>query len=398
MGVVIMIDFGTFKKAFADKLSLKLEEMGKVLPSDVINKMSDDFIEAVIDFKLKVAADRQDEKPKQKDDVNDPKKVEASMIIVKGEVAWTPSRQALIDKLASKFDEILKPIGGITPGERAAFWSQQGKVQAQRAGVNLESTVAGYLLEQIGNELTSTFTPSAYKSSPTKEEESLELDSPLSTATNIGIWNAISKVYAQGTEGDTHVYLVDGSTSYQSVFWNTELQELRLMQQRGEIKEIYLHTLKKDKLTEYESLNADKTAMVAAHKEQYQTQVQQLSASGMREPDKEAILAGTKAVQKDREQALAQKAQKILEDPNSWEKAPLADSKLKIKTSGFTGDRTKEPDVKYSTIVDAAARWKDKINPASRFREVVKAARNEAQKKVTEELKEDVTPKSQAPQ
>lgn len=384
-----MVDFAPFKKAFSDKLSIKLKETGKVLPKDVISKMSDDFVNAIIDFKLKIAAD------------------ETSMIIVKGEVAWSPSRDRLISVMSSKLDEIFKPIGGIHPGEQAAFWSQQGKVQAQLAGQNLESTIAGFLLEQIGNELNSTFTPNAYKTTTTKQEnEFLDIktikdsviESPLSTATNIGIWNAISKLYAQGTEGDTHVYLVDGSTSYQSVFWNTELQQLRLMQRSGEIKEIFLHTLKEDKLTEYNALIADKTTMVAAHKEQYVEQAQKLSLSGLKDTDKKAILAGTKALQEEQEQKIAKKAQGVLENANNWDMQPLADAKLKIKISGFTGDRAKLPDVKYSAVVNAADRLMGKQNPATRFRAVVQEARSKVHKEVTDELKEDIKPRGRAPQ
>ncbi len=136
-----------FKNDFSVNLSQKAAASGKQVSKEKIKEMADEFVAALIDFKTKVALDKD----------------EQSMTIVKGEVTWSPSRDKLINELSSRLEEIFKPIGGINPGEQAVFWSQQGRVQAQVAGQNLENTIAGFLLEKIGNELSTTFTPNAYK-------------------------------------------------------------------------------------------------------------------------------------------------------------------------------------------------------------------------------------------
>ena len=79
------------------------------------------------------------------------------------------------------------------------------------------------------------------------------------------------------------------------------------------------------------------------------------------------------------------KIQTFFEAPSNWQMEPLNESKFKIKTSGFTGDNKKEPDVALKTVLKASAHWKENVNPATRFRAVVKEAKQQAEKKVTQE-------------
>lgn len=378
-----------FKNKLSVELSQKITESGLIVTKEAIEKIANDFTDALIDFKMDIALD------------------ENNMMILKGEVAWAPSRERSINAFSTKLNEIFKPIGGITPGEKSAFWSREGKVQAQLAGENLEKTIVGFLLEKIDNELTSTFTPKAHKDLSRGNDDFLDKpiiqsikESPLSIATKMGLWNAVSKLYAQGTKGDAHIYLIDGSTSAQSVFWNTELQELQLKKQHGEIKDIFLHTLKEDKLTEYRSLFAEKKTMTEKYAQEYEQQKTTLADKKIPKTAADPILASIAASQEADVQILYKKTQAILTDPTNWKQSLLNKSNLKVQTSGFTGDRSKEPDAWYSTVHAGSRRWMEaagiKIAPetTSSFRAVVEQLKREAEEKAAKKAEGDPPPPS----
>jgi hypothetical protein len=105
-----------------------------------------------------------------------------------------------------------KPVGGCGPAKRSAFFSGS---ELQKAipflGVNLGSTVPGFVLNQVEASMVETFFPKHIKGNIVE------------TSGYIGLWAALSELYAKGTANDAHLFLIKGETSYQSIFWNTEL-------------------------------------------------------------------------------------------------------------------------------------------------------------------------------
>ena len=163
---------------------------------------------------------------------------------VAGETAWSPERSAIIERFSDRIGKVFEPIGGMNPGTTATFWSGPSVKGAAQTGLDFAKTLPGRVINKVEGPLIKAFAENAFKGNK------------LDTGLIIGLWEAMSIQYAQGSKGDVHLYLLDGITSVNSVFWNRELPKLREGQQNGLIGEIYIHTLQPQKLVLYDERKA----------------------------------------------------------------------------------------------------------------------------------------------
>lgn len=286
-----------FSELFAQKLRAKVDQQKIPLPPGDESKIAMQFVLSLIEYKELLT--------------NNPLMITQR----KGELTWSEPRADLLQQLAKKLDQIFAPVGGIKPAESSAFWSGEALQQAVEYGLDFGHTIPGFVINQVHQSLIDIFMPKAYTQ-----------DGQLDTAINVGMWDALSQLYAEGTLGDAHVFLVDGETSAQSIFWNSELQQLRQKQQRGDVSHIYLHTLKVDVLKKYRQLLTEKKAC---------------------DPKNTTQLG-----------AINEKISLLLKNKNNWSSANLDSSaEFKLKTSGF------EPNahlaVHYQTLKNTARQFKE---------------------------------------
>lgn len=269
------VEQDSFKANFADKLREKIEHDGLGVRPGIEKEIAEHFVNALMEFKSKLEADFKTHQQ------------------VKGEVSWSVERQRIIADFAVNLDNVFAAIGGIKPKESSAFWSGRGVKRAEEFGVDFASTIPGFIVNQVSSALKDIFTKKAYSA-----------DGLVDTATFIGMWEAMSKLYAEGTFADAHIFLVDGETSQQSVLWNTELHTLRQRQEQGEVSKIWIHTLSPEVLKEYQSLLKEKDALGKDH---------------------ESL------------KLMDNKIERLLKNENNWVKSELDDSAtFKLKISGFT--------------------------------------------------------------
>ena len=255
------------------------------------------FIEALIAVKQKISED------------------EHSFRSIRGETSWSSSRAAIISNFAEELDRIFSPVGGIKPKDASAYWSGPAVKRAADFGTDFASTIPGFVVNEVSQSLQETFMKQAYKP-----------DGQLDTAANLAMWDALSKLYAEGTIQDAHVFLVDGETSEQSIFWNTELETLRKRQATGQVHQIFIHSLTPEALEIYRIL-IERKKHAAPHSGEFAD------------------------IEKD--------IDKHLKNQSNWSSTDLDSSKnFKLKISGFT-----EPykTVTYQTLKDATQRFKHNI-------------------------------------
>ena len=206
-------------------------------------------------------------------------------------------------------------MGGIKPKDASAYWSGPAVKRAADFGTDFASTIPGFVVNEVSQSLQETFMKQAYKP-----------DGQLDTAANLAMWDALSKLYAEGTIQDAHVFLVDGETSQQSIFWNTELETLRKRQATGQVHQIFIHSLTPEALEIYRIL-IERKKHAAPHSGEFAD------------------------IEKD--------IDKHLKNQSNWSSTDLDSSKnFKLKISGFT-----EPykTVTYQTLKDATQRFKHNI-------------------------------------
>ena len=284
-----------FRKIFADNLRQKITADGIFVEPDIEHDISEKFIHALVEFKEELRADF---RTHQK---------------TRGEMSWSIEREKCIADFAAKLNTIFAPIGGIKPQAASAFWSGKGVVRAAEFGTDFANTIPGFVINQVHGALHETFTKKAYTH-----------DDLLDTATNVGMWEAMSKLYAEGTIDDAHIFLIDGETSQQSVLWSTELNTLRQRQATGEVSEIWVHTLTNEALLDYHALANQK---------------------------KNIDPTDTKALE-----SVDKKINALLKHESCWTKSQLDNSTaLKLKISGFSDPHHT---VNYQTIKSATNKWK----------------------------------------
>jgi hypothetical protein len=263
-----------FQALLAQRIREKVDVEGVALVEHAEDTLAENFVSLLIE--LKGALSQNDSNYHQ----------------IQGETAWSTERERIILNFANQLDTVFAPIGGINPGAASAYWSGEGRLRAETFGKDFGNTIPGFVINQVSTSLQDVFTPQAYTAS-----------GALDTATNIAMWDGMSRLYARNTKESAHVFLVDGETSHCSVFWNTELATLREQQAQGIVKEIVLHTLTKETLISYKELLQQEKAATNAD-------------------DKKVIREGIN---------------QLLQTPSSWENVALDDSSnFRLKTSGFS--------------------------------------------------------------
>jgi hypothetical protein len=218
-------DKAKFIEHFQNKLFIKLEQEGITMDAVAVRAMAEKFTNALIKFRKEIH------------DSPDLYK------IIKGEIAWSAGRQEKVAAFSRELDDIFKSIGGIKPEKSAAFWSGAGKIRANEFGVVIGETIPGFIINEVETLLLEIFAPHTHK-----------VGGEVDTGVDIGLWEALSQLYSEGTLGDAHIFLINGETSMQSIFWNTELFTLRLQQQKGTVGSIFVHTLTPTAFLEFKSL------------------------------------------------------------------------------------------------------------------------------------------------
>lgn len=215
----------TFKTLLAIELRDRLTLAGLFPSRDMVDKVAANFINALIEYRAEMESNSR------------------NYHSIQGKLTWTEEREKINEKFSSILEQIFAPIGGINPKDRAVFWSGSGVIMAREAGEEIGQTIPGFVLNQLTTSMQEVFFPRAY----TKEGH-------LDTAANLGMWDALSRIYAKGSEADAYVCLIDGETEGTSIFWNTELNTLRQRQAQGLINNIYVLTLTPAALSQYVSL------------------------------------------------------------------------------------------------------------------------------------------------
>lgn len=286
-----------FKQIFADSLRAKVDSTEVYLETGGELQIADEFIHALIEFKSALANN-----------------IEARMLN-KGELSWSEQREKIISDFSKKLDHVFEKVGGIKPENNSAYWSGAGVQRAKEFGLDFEKTIPGFVINKIQAALQETFTKRSYLP-----------DGALDTATNVGMWDSMSKLYAEGTISDANVFLVDGETSQHSIFWNTELQTLRKRQQTGEVKEIFIHTLNDEPLLKYRALTEQKKG---------------------KEPSSNEFLEIEKQIEA------------LLKIGSNWSKEKIDDSNVfKLKTSGSADPHKK---IDYQEIKSYASKFKQQL-------------------------------------
>lgn len=216
-------------KAFENRVADYLREEQGITDSVVVQAFSHAFASAISNYQFQVKQDSELHK------------------VVNGEVVWTEKRsqvnQQLMQAMRYCFNR-LEPYEKESAEKKSwGFWSGKGKAMALHAGRALEGTKFGQLMEHFNHDINDTFFKGAYQDGH-----------EAATAGNIGLWEAVSLNYASEVEGDAHVYWIDASPSWQSVFMNDELPMLRLLQAEGQVKDIVIHRLKPEALVCYQIL------------------------------------------------------------------------------------------------------------------------------------------------
>lgn len=212
---------------FAEKLQQRIEEEGGQLMPEASDVKKVDFHDIAKQFMIVI------KEFQSLIHINQPTKID-------GLITWDSKRQHIITALSVQFRTIFDPIKAIEPKAKSAFWSGLGRKGAEAFGLNLEKTIAGSMLEWSNNHLIELIAPHAFTTADV-----------IDTTTMIGIWQAMSDTYAHNTTENTNVYLFNGQSNSQSVFWNVELNRLRILQQQQTIKKIFIHTLTPSALDRY---------------------------------------------------------------------------------------------------------------------------------------------------
>ena len=286
-----------FQVLFAGRLRAKADEKGVPLEPGKEEIIARQFIVALIEVKQKISED------------------ERSFQSIRGETSWSSSRAAIISRFAETLDEIFSPVGGIKPKDASAYWSGPAVRRAADFGTDFASTIPGFVVNEVSRSLQETFMQQAYKP-----------DGHIDTAANLAMWDAMSKIYAEGTIQDAHVFLVDGETSQQSIFWNTELETLRKRQATGQVHQIFIHSLTPEALEKYR--------MLVERKKGATTESGELAN-------------------------IAKEIDKHLKTESNWSSTNLDSSQeFKLKISGLT-----EPHktVTYQTLKEIAQRFKNNV-------------------------------------
>lgn len=193
-----------FKKNLREKIQgdEKYKEYHNVT-DDVLTKMALQFVDVMVTFKKEY-----DSNPELQ--TKDPRTKHSTQGWELA--AWTPESSAAASNMSAELDKIFEPIGGVKTGDnKSAFWSGEvakKKSQEQKERVSLETTLPGFMMDTMYGSI----------------KEVCFANDNLAQMT---LWNALSKSYAKGATGDVDLYLVDGVTGSQTVFWGTELGELR---------------------------------------------------------------------------------------------------------------------------------------------------------------------------
>lgn len=246
-------------------------------------------------------------------------------------------------------------------------------------GTNLEKTLAGFLMEKTDDLFRTVFAPNAHLKTDGSEslgdgDYKYETQQPLASSVHIGAWNALSKSYARGAGSDAHIYLLDGMTRSQSVFWNTELIELRQKQQNNEIKDIFLHTMKDGKLEQYKLMETALKTAKDSNLREYSAQESQLHKHNMPQQDRELILKGIKEAHKSEEGKLQDKMDGLLKNPDNWTATRFDASKFKIQVT--TTNEPKAPEVSLSAVQGAASRWKKSVDSMKQYKSAMEDLRS----------------------
>ena len=200
----------------------------KFLTPATQTRIAEDFLKIMFAFKKRVEDDPTSHLSQE--DANPaiyPKHEEMQRVV------WSESQSVLQEELKKELQKCFREIGSPMPGRASALWSGPGaKSAASSQGLELTTFVAGALLDEMDVAIKSTIVPMAY-----------EKNGKADTTTYMGIWNAMSKLYAENTHGDAHVFLLHGVVDDTSVFWNTELPELRKKQDEGSVTRIMIHSL-----------------------------------------------------------------------------------------------------------------------------------------------------------
>lgn len=213
------------KTQMVDAIFAKLAKDGRRLAPATIEQIAHDFILSYLHFREEIG------------------RFDGAHTKHEGEIIWTEKRSELITEFAESLNLIFAPLGGFNPGDASAYWSGLGLKRAEEFGIDFAKTLPGFIINRIHPSLKSTLTSAAYHA-----------DDDIDTSTDMGLWEAMSALYARETTGEANIFLVDGITSQYSILWNTELHTLRSLQMAGTVSNIWVHTLKPEHLTRYHSL------------------------------------------------------------------------------------------------------------------------------------------------
>ncbi len=301
-----------FTEMFAGELQALAEHKSPSIISDIAKQ----FVDSLIQLKEKLKRDPG-----------------THTVSPQGEIVWSENRNQIISDFALKLSKIFEPVGGLNPSEASAFWSGNGVHRAREHGTSILQTIPGFVIDKVDCALKEVFTPNAYQ----------RKDGALDTAAHLALWAALSRLYAKGTNNDAHVFLVEGATSNQSVFWNTELQTLRERQKEGEVNKIFLHTLHQELVSFYHEFLDCKQ------------QVQKVESISPEVSERKKGLM--KATERD--------LQTFLKDEDNWTTVELLDAdNFSLITSG----RAEEvKTVKIATLKRMASRFEHTLKQTTEF-------------------------------
>lgn len=275
---------------------------------------------------------------------------------------WTEKRHLEIKELQKFIKPYFDVINSLishdfqtSESSKNLYSSQVGRNQAAQLGPILEMTPFGKILEskEVHAALKESFGPNAFRPSPetkqvykevngeivsidkdsaedlrTSESMSFTIDSD--TAVVIGVWEAVSSSFAQGTVEKVNIYVPFGINS-NSVVWNHELAEIR---KNHANENIFIHTLNNPE--EYHRLDA-------IHKEK--KQALQIATDNHATSD---ILFSLRLEVREAQKSVTD----YLNETQHWEEASIDKSNVKMIT------RTKE-EVPLQTVKKYAQRMRE---------------------------------------
>jgi len=150
---------------------------------------------------------------------------------------WTQAQKEFVDELGKNMELIFLPLLENSPLQKINLYSKEGMLQAYKSGgIMMTKFAPAIIYEKLSNDFGKLF----FSQHNNPSAESYERDYALS----IVMWCAISSQYV--TYANTQsidVYLPEGEIIPSSIFWNYELQILKLTNTINQNCEIKFHQL-----------------------------------------------------------------------------------------------------------------------------------------------------------